>query len=443
MRRPSARAVMAASVTDQGVVALTNIAVVIVAARQSTAAAFASFAIVYAVATVLLGAAAAFVGQALVLRRGPDAELHGHIRGSVLFTLTAATLAGAALTLSAWPFDGELADALAVLGLVLPLVLAQDALRYGFSLLGLAHGALAADVLRLALAVPALALQPHGSEPSRLVLAWGLSALPALLLGGWLLARATRGARPTPLTAPLRRDHLGRRFAAEYGVGQAGTQLAVIGLGLFANPLAVGALRGATTLFGPLNVLFNAANGFGPPQLNRLHAPENKARAAALAAGALAAVAACWAVVLLLVPGSAGRALLGDTWDAASALLPATGVQYTVMALGVCGLLTLRVLRPRATLPVQVVFSLLSVACLLGGYALGGVVGAAWGLCVGSAAKSAAAWLRVRAVLREPPPADAPDGDGAGDTFAGGPAGAGDGTDGTPAPGAGRSGDSR
>ncbi|MFX4294447.1 hypothetical protein [Streptomyces bohaiensis] len=407
-----ARRAMAASVADQGVVALTGILVVVVAARQSTAAAFAAFAVVYTVATVLTGLFAAYVGQALVLHRGDQERLHAEARGAALFTAAAATAAGAVLLVAGGAAGGPTGDAFAALGLVLPLVLTQDALRHGFSLLGAAHGALAADLCRLAVAVPLLTLQPDGAGPARLVLVWGLSALPALLLAAALLVRATRGARPAPLAARLRRDHLGRRFAVEYGVGQAGTQLAIVGLGLLANPLAVGALRGAAVLFGPLNVAFNAANGFGPPQLNRLHTDENKARAAALAGGALALAAAAWGTVLHLLPDSAGRALLGDTWDAAAALLPATGTQYTVMALGVCGLVTLRVVRPRATLPLQVAFSALSVCLLLGGYALGGVLGAAWGLCAGSAAKSAAAWLRVRRELRGPAgtPAGEPDG---------------------------------
>ncbi|MGW7353488.1 hypothetical protein ACWGJA_19595, partial [Streptomyces sp. NPDC054784] len=126
------------------------------------------------------------------------------------------------------------------------------------------------------------------------------------------------------------------------------------------------------------------------------------ARAAAAAGGVLAAVAALWALTLVLLPDRYGRMLLGDTWSAASALLPATGSQYAAMALGTCGLLALRVLRPRTTLPIQVAFSSLTVCFLLGGYALGGVPGAAWGLCLGSVCKAAASWRRVRRVLRTP-----------------------------------------
>ena len=142
----------------------------------------------------------------------------------------------------------------------------------------------------------------------------------------------------------------------------------MVGLGLFAAPLAVGALRGATTLFGPMNVLFNSATAFGPPLLNRVRGTDRKVRATAVLAVALAAVAAAWTTVLTLLPDRIGRRLLGDTWAASSALLPASGSQYACIALGTSALLTLRVLRPRATLPIQVVFSLASVALMLGGY---------------------------------------------------------------------------
>jgi hypothetical protein len=392
---------VAVSAADQGVAALTNIAVVVVAARQSSAGDFADFAVVYTVFALLLGAFTAYVGQALVLRRtdpGNPAEPHEHCRASVAFTLAASAALGAALALLT-----PLAPEFGALGAVLPVLLTQDALRYAFSLLGRPHLALAMDLLRLAAAVPALAAQPDGAGAGRMVLAWGLSALPALLLGAGLLAGLTRGAgRPDP-RALLHRRHLGRRFVVEFGVGNAASQAAIAGLGLLANPLAVGALRGATTLFGPLNALFNAATGFGPPLLNRVtgpHAPARKARQAGAAGLTLAALAAGWALALSVLPDAAGRALLGDTWRSASELLPATGSQYAAMAVGTCGLLALRVLTPRATLGVQLVFSALAVACLLGGYALGGITGAAWGLAAGSAAKAAASWTRVSFEVR-------------------------------------------
>ncbi|WP_240929393.1 hypothetical protein [Streptomyces coryli] len=403
-----ARWAVLSSVADQGVAALTNIAVLVMAARLSTVRDFAVFSVVYVVFTLLLGVETSYVGQALVLRRG--AERMAACRGAVGFTALAATVVGGAAAAVLAFVPGEVAAGLTALGLVLPVVLVQDVLRYCFSTLQLPHYALAGDALRLAAVLPALAVQPDGSSAARLVAVWGLSALPALALAGALLARRLRGANrasaPTPVPSLgwrsyLRRDHLGRRFVVEFAVGNGSSQIAVLGLGLVASQLAVGALRGATTLFGPMNVLYNSATGFGPPLLGRVGGVRRKVRTGAVLAVVLAGVAGAWATTLALLPDRLGREILGDTWATASALLPATGTQYAAIALGTSALLTLRVLRPKATMPIQIVFSLLAVAAMLGGYALGGVKGAAWGLAAGSAMKAAALWLRITAVRRE------------------------------------------
>lgn len=389
-----ARTAIVCSVADQGVAALTNILVLVTAARLSTVTEFARFSAVYLVFTVLLGVSGAYTGQPLVLRGGGSEEVRGACRSAVAFTLLAAALLGAALAGVCLLVPGATADALMALGFVLPVVLGQDTMRYAFSTLHLPHLALAGDVLRLVCVLGALALQPHGAPAARLVAVWGLAALPALILSAALLHRRVAGAPVRPGVL-LRRGHLGRRFVVEFAVGNATGQLSVLGLGAVGNPLVVGALRGATTLFGPLNVLFTSATGFGPPLLGRLDGERRRVRAAAVLAAVLAAGAAAWATVLALLPDPVGRRLLGDTWPTAAALLPATGSQYAAMAVGTCGLLALRMLDPRTTLAIQVVFSLASVAFLTGGYALGGVPGAAWGLCLGSGCKAVATWTRV------------------------------------------------
>ncbi|MCB5177904.1 hypothetical protein [Streptomyces antimicrobicus] len=381
-----------ASVLDQAASSATNILVLVLAARLSTAAGFGAFSMIYVTFSVLLGLNMAYVGQSLVLERGE--RLGTECRSAVAFTGAAAAAVGLVLAAAGSWWAGPAGWAFAALGLVLPLALVQDGLRYCFSALRTPHRALAADALRLVCVVAALAVQPTGASPARLVLVWGLSALPALALGLWLLRPYVRGARAS-LRPYVRRGHLGRRFAVEFAVGNGSSQLAVLGLGLFATPLAVGALRGASTLFGPLNVLFNSANSFGPPFLGRLGGKRATVRATAGLGAALAGVAVVWAGVLYALPARYGRLLLGDTWQVAAALLPATGAQYAVMALGTCALLTLRVLAPKATLSLQVVFSGVSVALLLAGYAAFGAAGAAWGLAAGSALKATAAWCRV------------------------------------------------
>ncbi|MFE9824048.1 hypothetical protein ACFYSH_18240 [Streptomyces sp. NPDC005791] len=397
-----ARTAIVCSVADQGVAALTNILVLVAAARLSTVADFARFSAVYLVFTVLLGVSGAYTGQPLVLRRGAGQDTRGACRSAVVFTVGASAALGALLATVCRLVPGDTARALLMLGLVLPVVLGQDALRYAFSTLQRPHLALAADLLRLVCVLGALAPQEYGATPARLIALWGLSALPALLMSAVLLHRSTAGA-PLRIRPMLRRGHLGQRFVVEFGVGNAASQLSVLGLGAVGNPLLVGALRGATTLFGPLNVLFTSATSFGPPLLRRIRDERRRVRATAVLAAALAATAALWATALALLPERAGRELLGDTWPTAAALLPATGSQYAAMAAGTCGLLALRMLDPRTTLSIQVVFSLTAVAFMAGGYALGGVPGAAWGLCLGSFCKAVATWTRVAGLRRRRP----------------------------------------
>ncbi|WP_436996001.1 hypothetical protein [Streptomyces sp. enrichment culture] len=392
------RTAAVASVLDQGAAGLTNILVLVLAARLSTAAGFAEFSMVYLVFTVALGLFMAYVGQALVLVRGGAGAVASACRSALAFTAAGALATGVVLALAGAVLPPG-ARALVALGAVLPVVLLQDAARYCFSLLGRPHHALAADGLRLASTVAVLAMQPAGASPARLVLAWGLAALPGLLVAGLLLRRPLAGAR-AEVRRYLRRGHLGRRFVVEFAVGSGSSQVAVLCLGLVGSPLAVGALRGASALFGPLNVFFGAANGFGPPLLNRLGGGRSVVRVTLLLGCALAATGAVWGGVWWLLPDGWGRRVLGESWPAVAALLPASAAQYTLMGLGVSALLTLRVLSPRETLPVQVVFSLLSVALLYAGFAAGGAVGAAWGLAGGSAAKAVAAWVRVARVRR-------------------------------------------
>ncbi|MGW4625845.1 hypothetical protein [Streptomyces rubiginosohelvolus] len=394
-----ARTAVLCSVADQGVAALTNILVLVAAARLSTLADFARFSAVYLVFTVLLGVSGAYTGQPLVLKRGAGEETRGACRSAVAFTVLAAAVVGALLAAVCAFVPGDTARALLMLGLVLPVVLGQDAVRYAFSTLQQPHLALASDLLRLGCVLGALSVQDYGASPARLVAVWGLSALPALLLSAALLHRATAGS-PLRLRPMLRRGHLGQRFTVEFGVGNATGQLSVLGLGAVGNPLVVGALRGATTLFGPLNVLFTSATSFGPPILGRIGDERRRIRATAALAAVLAGTAALWATVLALLPDTAGRQLLGDTWPVAADLLPATGSQYAAMAVGTCGLLALRMLDPRTTLAIQVVFSLTAVAFLAGGYAVGGVPGAAWGLFLGSLCKATATWIRVARLRR-------------------------------------------
>lgn len=397
------RAGGAFAVADQGLASAGNILLLILVARQSSEAGFADFSLAYVVFTVILGVTAAFVGQPLVLVRDlPRGDLSSPDRSSGLaaacgqalgFTVLSSLAVGSSLVVASLLLGSSTWRSLGALGLVLVVMLTQEVARYCFAALRLPHLAFASDAVKVLCLVIAL-IAFADDDASRMVLVWGISTIPALVVSLSLLARHV--ARPRGIRgAMLGRGYLGRRFALEFLVGNGASQITVLGVGAFGTPLAVGALRGASTLFGPLNVLFTASTSFGPPYLSRLSTPRQQIAAAGRIGGALAAVAAVWATVIVALPSHAGEQVLGETWEAAHGLAPATGVQYMAMAMGSAAVLALRLVQPRATLPIQVIFSGVNVVAVVTGYLLLGTMGAAWGLAAGSALKAGALWWRA------------------------------------------------
>lgn len=126
-----------ASVLDQAASSATNILVLVLAARLSSAAGFADFSMVYVTFTVLLGLNVAYVGQTLVLEKDDpaSARLATACRSGLAFSGAASAAVGAVLALLGLLLPGATGWSFLALGLVLPLVLLQDGLRYCFSAL--------------------------------------------------------------------------------------------------------------------------------------------------------------------------------------------------------------------------------------------------------------------------------------------------------------------
>jgi hypothetical protein len=353
---------------------------------------------------VLLGLTNAFLGQPLVLLREAP-TLARRAAGTLIVTLAVGLGAGLP-TLAVGAAVGGTGETFAALGAVLPLLLLLEACRVVLAALRQPHLALVVDAVRVAALVSALLLVPT-TTPAGSVLVWGVAAAVPLVVA--LVLVLPQLVRPDePFRTVLRRGYLGRRFVVEFAVGNGSSQVAVLGIGAFGSAQAVGSLRGASTIFGPLNVLFTAATSFGPPYLSRMATVPAQVRAAGRIGIGLGGVALAWAVVVLLLPADVGAELLGETWAYASALVPATGAQYVAMALGTAGILALRVVSPRSTLPIQLVWSAVNVVTLVVGFVGWGVTGAAWGLALGSALKAAALWRRAAVLRRQSASAQAP-----------------------------------
>lgn len=391
----------ALSLLDQVLSGASNFIAVALVARALDATHFGVFAIAYALLTAALGLVRARWGTEISLAGHPDEAraLLGRLTGGLLLAAPglSALVVGIGLALSGttnWL-------TVAVVALAAPVVCLQDLYRFA---------AVSADR-------PGVAVASDGVWLVIVGVGWplGLAAVPALLVwaGAALLALvvAASALRVRPVLTGARHALLRRHPTGEVlAVTSVAMSLASVGslgaAGRFVGPEAAGSLRGASTLMAPVNAIFAFLSIALVPALHRADR-SGDLRACMRLAPALAAVTAAWGGVLLLLPDSWGRLLLGDTWDGARAVLAWTTVEYVALALVAASELGLQVRQEaRLLLRVHMTYAVLVLA--------GGLVGSvvaheAWVvaacLAVASVVGSAVTWTAlVRSVRRSPAP---------------------------------------
>ncbi|MCW2777301.1 MAG: rane protein [Frankiales bacterium] len=374
---------------DQVVSSLASAALSIVLARTVSAAQFGTFALAFSVYTFAVGVAQAVGGQVLVIRYtdAPPKERRvavGLAAGNaVRVGALAALVLLAALPLVRLPSE-RVVLAVAVL---LPALLLQDAWRTVLISAGTPRSAFLNDLLWTVLQLVAIGLLLARGEHQALwyVLAWGGSAVVAAALG-------VRQARVAPrLRGGVRwaREHrqVTGYLLAQWVAVLGAIQIAFVVLAALGGVQDVGSLRAAQTLLGPLNILGMAATSFAVPELVRARPGRRGLVLTAAAVSALMVVAvAAWGAVLLLLPASAGRQLLGDTWDSARVALP--GMVLFTCAVGITtgpSVLFRALDRSNYTFFTSAALGPLILVLSVVGQAVGGVRGAAYGFALAAA----------------------------------------------------------
>ena len=175
-----------------------------------------------------------------------------------------------------------------------------------------------------------------------LTLSWGGSATIAAVVGVF----QTR-IRPRPRMArSWWREHrdLGPRYLTEAAANTGASQAAWYGVGIVAGLSAVGAVRAALLMFGPLQILSTGIGLVAIPEGVRLmnrSLSDLELGAVAMSAG-LAIVAIGWGGVLLLIPESFGVWLMGSTWDVVVPLLLPLAVTFAGLLAMTGPMMTLR-----------------------------------------------------------------------------------------------------
>jgi O-antigen/teichoic acid export membrane protein len=383
-RRVIGRAVW--TFADQGISSLATAVLSFVVARESTTNQYGVFALAFTIYSFCLGIGQAFAGQVFTIRYArdgaPSRDATGRTAGAAI---TAALACSAMLLLLAAFMTHELATTFLAFAALLPGLLLQDTWRTIFISRGSPQKAFFNDLTWTSLQVAAIVFllwngRVNGALP--FILAWGLAAYSSDVV-------ASVQSRTVPAFRGLKRAIVANwdlsstlllQWITVTGVAQA----TIILLAVVGSPETVGALRGAQTLLGPLSIVGLAASAFSTPELARRDLGPRGWLASAFAISSfIIAVNLCWGAVLLLLPDTAGVALLGATWPNTEQVLPAMILFSAAIAGGTGPSCVFRALdRTKNILISSLAFGPLFLALSIGGLLIAGARGASVGMAV-------------------------------------------------------------
>ncbi|MEV7002995.1 hypothetical protein AB0N62_35690 [Streptomyces sp. NPDC093982] len=389
---------------DQAASSMTNFAVGIYVARSLGLAAFGVFSLAWVTYGVVLNVSRGLATDPLVVRFSgvPEWAWRRAVARSSGTAIGVGSAIGAACLMVGLCLGGSVGAAFACLGVMLPGLLLQDAWRFSFFAAGVGRKAFVNDLVWGVALVPALVVAARVGSVAAFVLAWGASAAVAAVYGC-----LQSGIRPQVTGARVwlreQRD-LGYRYLVENVSLSGAVQLRAYGLGAIVGVSAVGVVRGAELLLGPFLALLMGLSLVTVAEAARVlrQTPHHLARFCLLLGGGQAVAALFWGAALLLVPDRAGELVLGDVWHAASQLVVPVTLGVASAGLGTGAAAGLRALAAaRRSLRCQLVASICYVGGGLGGAAVGGTTGSAWGVAFATMSSSAVWWLQLRSALRE------------------------------------------
>ncbi len=379
---------------DQAVAGGSNVLIAVIAARLLDPASFGLFGIVFLLYMVAQGVSRALVNDPLLVHPEEAEDRKGEVIGASCLLGLGIGVAVALIGLAVTAVDTTLGEAIAVLGLCLPLLALQDLGRYlGFAIQR-PSSALVLDVtwlLLLVVAVIPLFITGTHSLPW-LIAAWGGSGAVA-----GLLVFAQHRAHGVRLGLSWLRYtwSFSWRYLISYVSTQSGALAAASSVGAIAGATALGGVQGALLLVRPFTTLQIAVTAASIGHVTRLlgAAGDVIRRYIEKVSVLSTAAAAMNLIVIVVLPDSVGRAILGDSWEVAQPLLFATGVQILFLGLLTgprAGLLGMRAIGK--VMAIDIVTTGLVFAASIVGAEINGALGAIWAVTVVQALMTAVMW---------------------------------------------------
>jgi hypothetical protein len=403
---------------DQAASSLSNFALGIFVARQTTADAFGAFSIAFVTYLFVLNLGRAVVAQPLLIRHsgGTTRTWRDGVETAIGVAALLGVAAGAVCFAIGLLFRGQVGPAFAGLALAMPGLLVQDAWRFAFFAARRERAALVNDLIWVGGLVVTFACLAVTNTTSvfAIVVAWGAAAAVAAI-GGIVQSKVMPRIVHSAIWFRTHSDLI-PRFSVEVVVRMGASQISYYALGLISGLAAVGAIRAGDLLLGPFNILFQGIHLIALPEARRQLDRSTAAlrRWCRILAIAIGAAGLAYGLICVTLPTAVGEALLGQSGEPAQAVLVPLIVALIGLVSGAGAGVGLRALEAAdRTLRAAFVGSVVTIVGAIAGAIVGDAPGAAWGFALGAWAGALAHWLEFRAALmEEPQPRVGPDDSG-------------------------------
>jgi O-antigen/teichoic acid export membrane protein len=392
-------------VADQALSSVTNFAIGLLVARSISIAEFGAFSLALAAYRLSLNASRALATEPLGVRFSQvgAAEWRRATQAATGLAATIGLLAALVCLGVGVGLGDSRGDAFVALALWMPSLLVQDAWRYAFFAIGRGGQAFLNDLVWAVALVPSLGILVLAGNRSTaaFMLAWG-GAGGAAAVAGIVQARVVPDPRRT-LSWLREQGDLSSRYLFELLAVSGSLQLSFYGIGAIAGLAAVGTIRAAELLLGPLNVLTLGVGIMAVPEAARALRVSLRRlmRVALVTSGVLTSTVLIWGVLILVLPTRIGVAILGGAWAPGRQVVTPLIVLQALNAANTGAFVGLRALAAvHHSVRARLFASICFVTGALAGAAFGGALGAAWGLALAAALNDIVWWRQLRLAAR-------------------------------------------
>jgi O-antigen/teichoic acid export membrane protein len=394
-------------VADQVVSSLSNFVVGIYVVHALGAVQFGAFSLAFVTYGFVLNASRGLATDPLMVRFS-GTDLPAWRRAVADCTGTAALVglvAGTCVLAAATVLSGATGGAFLGLGLTLPGLLLQDSWRYSFFALGRGSQAFLNDTIWALTLLPALALlrEIGHADVFWFVFAWGITGTIAAAAGLWQARVIPRPAGAWRWVSQHR--DLGPRYLAEGTSQSAAAQIRAYSVGLALGLAALGSVQAASTLFGPMTILFLGMGLVAIPEAARVlrRSPRHLPLFCLVITAGLSVAGLGWGIFLLVaVPRGFGNWLLGPIWRSTYPLILPNMLGVIGQGLSAGAGTGLHALgAARRSLRLSVLGSVLYVIASLVGALTWGALGTVWGTTLALWVSAMFGWWQLRLAQRE------------------------------------------